>query len=127
MPTFAFFLYCHICNSLPGNVPQACIRLISFFPFVVLLMIQQVSPLQRTLICSGSWVKGCYAEKYEELLSAELFIHGQSQSWEDSKSVCATAGSLSFSLSDHCSIIQQKSKEASLSAGTHQIYLKIMR
>lgn len=112
MPTFAFFSHCHLCNSLLGNVPQTCIKLLSLFPFVVLLLlvIQQVSPLQRTLICSGSWVKGCYAGKYEELLSTELFMYGQSQCWEDSKPVCATARSLSLPFSDHSSIISKRAR-----------------
>lgn len=46
-------LYAHLCfhnvifvTPLLGNVPQTCIRLLSLFPFVVLLLlvIQQVSP-----------------------------------------------------------------------------------
>ena len=108
-PTFAFFSYHHTCNFLPGNVPQACIRLLSLFPLRCSLFSCYSAGESFAEDFNLLWKLGKGALRWKVLRAA---INRTDYAWTVTelggtiKPVCATARPLSFPLAYHHSAIQ---------------------
>lgn len=108
-PTFAFFPHYHTCDFPPGNVSNLYLAAFPSFLLVALsfLVIQQVSPLQRTSVCSGNWVKAYYSGNFNLRVSIKqtVYPHKITELGENRKPVRTTAIPLSFPLTSHHSVI----------------------